>query len=156
MQSAPNSLDRILVAVDGSSFSLRAADLAFQIAEKFDSELVGVHVASYPSEYLGFERHTILVGIPMGDDIVEDQKKKASQMLQKISRIGESKHIRLATIVLDSRQSIVDSIVDDAAREHIDLIVAGTRGLYPYQTSISGSVSSGLVASARCSVLIVK
>jgi len=52
--------------------------------------------------------------------------------------------------------SVVDAIVQFAEKEKVELIVVGTRGLSGLKKLILGSVSSGVVSQAPCSVLVVK
>ena len=47
-------------------------------------------------------------------------------------------------------------IVDEAEREHADLIVLGTRGLNTAKRWLMGSVSSPVVQHAPCNVLVVR
>jgi nucleotide-binding universal stress UspA family protein len=53
-------------------------------------------------------------------------------------------------------QSIVQAIVELAAKENFDLIVIGTRGMTGFKKLLVGSVSSGVVTNANCSVLVVR
>jgi nucleotide-binding universal stress UspA family protein len=46
--------------------------------------------------------------------------------------------------------------VDYAEKEHIDLIVIGTRGRTGITRMLLGSVASGVVTYAHCPVLVVK
>jgi nucleotide-binding universal stress UspA family protein len=52
--------------------------------------------------------------------------------------------------------SVVEAIVDFAAKENADLIVVGTRGMTGFKRLLVGSVSSGVVNHARCPVLVVR
>jgi nucleotide-binding universal stress UspA family protein len=52
--------------------------------------------------------------------------------------------------------SIVQALVEYSAKEHVDLIVAGTRGVTGFKKLIMGSVSSGLAGHAECPVLVVR
>jgi nucleotide-binding universal stress UspA family protein len=58
--------------------------------------------------------------------------------------------------VLERALSVVEAINDVALNEKVDLIVTGTRGLSGFKKVVLGSVASGVVEHAHCSVLVVK
>jgi len=60
-----------------------------------------------------------------------------------------------ATHVL-RRGDAATEIIEHARSTHVDLIVAGSRGLSPMKAWLLGSVSRKLVHYAGCSVLVVK
>ncbi len=60
------------------------------------------------------------------------------------------------TEVLESRDSVVQSLSEYAANEKADLLVIGTRGLGGFKKMLLGSVSSGVVQRVPCSVLVVR
>ena len=47
-------------------------------------------------------------------------------------------------------------IIDEAEKEHTELIVIGTRGLSAPKRIVLGSVSTDVVHRAPCSVLVVR
>jgi nucleotide-binding universal stress UspA family protein len=51
---------------------------------------------------------------------------------------------------------VLDSLLAYLARNPQDLVVVGSRGLTPGRRLLLGSVSSGLVNSAHCPVLVVR
>lgn len=52
--------------------------------------------------------------------------------------------------------SVVETIVDHATKDKVDLIVIGSRGLGGFKKLLLGSVSSGVVTHASCPVLVVR
>jgi nucleotide-binding universal stress UspA family protein len=52
--------------------------------------------------------------------------------------------------------SIADTIVNYAESKNVDLIVMGTKGRTGIKRFLLGSVASGVVAHAKCSVLVVR
>jgi len=51
---------------------------------------------------------------------------------------------------------VVETIISHAAKEDVDLIVVGTRGLGGFKKMLMGSVSSGIISHADCPVLVVR
>ena len=148
-------LKNILVTTDGSENANRAVKAATILAKLNGSELLIVHVVSeaVPAQY-----SPIGINSPVADytnyfQIVEEQGKKlVDQAVQKAKGEG----IKVRGEVYRTISSTVESIVEAADKEHADLIVVGTRGLGGFKKLLLGSVSSGIVSHANCSVLIVR
>ena len=152
---APFSLKTILVTTDGSENANRAVDAATILAKQNGSELIIVHVVSeaVPAQY-----SPIGINAPAADytnyfqTIEEAGKKIIDQAVQKAKAQG----IKVRGETFRTISSTVESIVEAAEKEHADLIVVGTRGLGGFKKLLMGSVSSGIVSHANCSVLIVR
>lgn len=149
-------INKILCAIDGSEYSLRAGLRSMDLAKNLSAELILVHVASYPVRYYGLGEHTLPVGIPVEDKHVERLKQSALDVMQKISRVAKDANIPVSTAVLTTESSIAEEIITYSMRNGIDLIVVGTRGLNEFQRSLVGSISTELVEKANCSVFVVR
>ncbi len=55
-----------------------------------------------------------------------------------------------------AEESIVSEIIEFAERENIDLIIMGTRGRTGFKKLLLGSVASGVVNFAHCTVLVIR
>jgi nucleotide-binding universal stress UspA family protein len=79
-----------------------------------------------------------------------------------VSIVGETESkakklgIRVKTEIPEAVSSVVETIVNHAAKENVDLIVVGTRGLGGFKKMLLGSVSSGIVSHAPCPILVVR
>jgi nucleotide-binding universal stress UspA family protein len=76
--------------------------------------------------------------------------------VDEIVKFAEAKNVKATGIIQKYSFSVVDTIVDQASKYDVDLIVIGTRGLTGFKKLLVGSVSSGVLNDARCSVLIVR
>ena len=63
--------------------------------------------------------------------------------------------VHLKTEIIAS-PSIVDAIVSFAEKENVDLIIIGTKGESAIKKFLLGSVSSGVVTYAHCTVMVVR
>ena len=138
---------KVLVAVDGSEYSMNAAEYAISITRQYGSELIALHVITSDVSTVAS------VFLPQMDEI----KKNAQEYFDKIRRKGEeaSGDIQLRTELISS-PSVVGGIIDFAEKENIDLIVVGTKGRSGLKKLLLGSVASGIVNYAHCPVMIVK
>jgi nucleotide-binding universal stress UspA family protein len=146
---------RILLAVDGSENSFRAANVAIDIAKDRGSELIVLNVivpvisvsppvgaGSYPIDYGSY---------------YDNEEKNGSELVDRVTKLARNNNVaRVKSFVQRSPSSIVETIVEVAENENADLIVIGTRGLGGFKRLVLGSVSGGVVAHAHCNVLIVR
>jgi nucleotide-binding universal stress UspA family protein len=129
---------KVLVAVDGSEYSMNAAEYAISITKEY---VITSDVSTIASTF---------------SPQMEEIKKNAQEFFDKIRRKGEAnRDIPLRTELIAS-SSVVGGIIDFAEKENIDLIVVGTRGRSGLNRLLLGSVASGIVNYAHCPVMIVK
>lgn len=144
-------LSKILVGLDGSEVSLRAAKYAVKLAERNNvNEVIALTVLQMPS-ILGFDES--LLDKWRKAAYIESEKifDKVREMIE-----HESSKIKLETQLLDSSVSPELTIVDYSDKQNVDLIVVGTRGKTGLKKMLLGSVASGVVTYATCPVLVVK
>ena len=146
-------LERILIALDGSEHSLRAASEGSEIAKRFDAELHLLTVTKplklTPSVRDYFESEDLVgefayVLDPMTDDIMSRARAIAEQCGVK----------KIKTAVREGKPA--RSIVDYAKGNRVELIVLGSRGLGEVESTLLGSVSHKVSLLSGMSVLIVK
>jgi nucleotide-binding universal stress UspA family protein len=137
---------KVIVAVDGSEVSLRAADHAARIAKQDGAELLALHVVPVPP----FEVQGVLA------DSYANARKNAKKWMKDVEDIAMRNGIGVKTEILVGAYSVVDAIVGYAETTKADLIVTGTRGTTPSKRIVVGSVASGLVEYAGCAVLVIR
>ncbi|MGE5601390.1 MAG: universal stress protein, partial [Clostridia bacterium] len=87
----------------------------------------------------------------------ELSKKSAMKWLAPIEDMATKKGINVKKeILFEYGKSIVQLLVDYAEKSHIDLIVIGTRGRTKFKRLLLGSVASGVLAHAKCTVVAVR
>jgi nucleotide-binding universal stress UspA family protein len=150
-----SSFVKILVAVDGSKNARRAAKSAVTLAERNAAELVVISVVPRPSYLFA---PVSGVGVPPMDlgDYYNYASRDAEAWVNEVVSLAKARSVTAKGHVLKASLSIVKSITDCAEDEEADLIVLGTRGLGGFNRLLLGSVSSGVVAHAGCSVLVVR
>ena len=140
MVSQQRLLRRILVAVDGSPNSRRAALLGAKLAALCGAEIIVVNVISVPLQQQQFSR---------------DIRAGANKLVRTIASMCHSRGLKTSTKILEA-SSVVEAIVNFAADKKINLIVIGTRGLTGFKKLLMGSVSTGVLSHAHCAVLVVR
>jgi len=140
----PKKFSKILVAIDGSEPSTTASDCAISMAKKYDSELIALHVML---------SGTNLVDIDPPPHLKKVKKEAQEYLGQKIIKNNMDVHLKTEII---ASPSIVDGIVSFAEKENVDLIIIGTKGESAIKKFLLGSVSSGVVTYAHCTVMVVR
>jgi nucleotide-binding universal stress UspA family protein len=143
----------ILVPIDGSAHSMKAADMAIKLAEIYDSDLTLLNVTrklDLPDElktYLKAEHLT------RGDLPAIDEATK--RIIDDIRINAEARGLkRIKTIFREGKPA--RSIVEYARNAGIDAIIMGSRGLSEFESALLGSVSHKVASLAGCTVMIVK
>jgi nucleotide-binding universal stress UspA family protein len=145
---------KIMVCVDGSENSQRAATTAILIAKSYGAKLLLSHIMPMP---------TLIMTSPIGvgptldyDDYFGNQESEARNWLDPIAVEAKMDGVEVQRDIVRNAGSIVETIINRASAEHVDLIVIGTRGLGGFKRLMLGSVSTGVVTHSLCNVLVVR
>jgi len=147
---------KILLATDGSSYALKAAEYIAPMAKCLKADLTLAYVAFAPVGPMAFP-----VGLPPATSYyspmeVEEVTKEAAEMALGKTRKVLTDHGLKAEEVVRESSSVADTIAEIAKEGGFDLIVVGNRGLGELSSMVLGSVSEHLVHHAPCPVLVVR
>ncbi len=137
-------MKHILIAVDGSAYSLAAVKAAAELAAEHDIKSVTL-INVIPLE-TSTEGAIDIAAIP-GD--IEDW-----EIFEQPKAILEKTGVKPELLLREGDPA--DQIVHVAREQGFDLIVVGHRGLSPVKAFLLGSVSDRVVTHAPCSVLVVR
>jgi nucleotide-binding universal stress UspA family protein len=137
---------RVLVAIDGSDVSMRAADHAARIARHDHAELVALLVVLAPAFKVPGEVA----------DYYNEAREEAKRWLGEVEMIASKHDMSVKSEIIVGAFTALDGILGYAEKISADLIVTGRRGKASSTRRLIGSVSSGLVEFADCAVLVVK
>ncbi|HSI68546.1 MAG TPA: universal stress protein [Planococcus sp. (in: firmicutes)] len=135
----------ILLAVDGSEHSIRAAKQAGSIASGSDDAVVTI---VYVADYDNAKNEVLHSGSNVELDLQRRKK------IQPVEETLASASVRYKVEIL--RGTPGPAIVEYANKEGFDMLIIGSRGLNSLQEMVLGSVSHKVVKRANCPVLIVK
>ena len=156
--------EKILVPLDGSEHSVKALDVAIQIAKKFAGKITLVHVYHVSTSTGMAYEASYEPGMPSTSVPVVTA--------EEVSRLG--RYVREAgnRILAEGRQRVsaekvevdsmlreghaVEEISEVAAEGNFGLIVIGARGISHIREMLLGSVTEGLMHHASCPILVVK
>jgi len=84
-------------------------------------------------------------------------EKEAIEWLKPLENRARQQEVNAKSEILwELGKSPVDLITEYAKKHSVDLIVMGTRGRGGFKRLLLGSVASGVVTNAKCSVLVVR
>ena len=137
--------ENILLAVDGSDHSLKAAKLAGDLARLSGGKLRVVTVYEEVPSYLGE---------PNLSQTIAKRTAKAEELLDKATKeIGEIPGDCEAEILSGDPAETILQVVDIY---NINLIIMGTRGQGGIKSLLLGSQSHKVVSTAPCPVMLVR
>lgn len=140
---------RILLAVDGSEGSARAATVAFEVAHMTKSKLFVIHVIPTPIVH-----QVALMSDNDADEILLKYAAKGEVLLEGVKKASEPYGLDIE-LILD-RGSPPERIVAQVKKKAVDLIVIGSRGTTGGSRSGLGSSVERVTYSVDVPVLIVK
>jgi len=138
-------IKRIVVPVDFTDFSRRAADYAVMLARRFKAKVVLVHVI----EPFTYDINETMWVVDHYTALQAIAKRLLAQQQKAVSRKG----VAARTVLLRGRPSY--EIVEEARKRRADLIVMGTHGRTGLEHVVLGSVAERVVRLAPCPVLTI-
>jgi len=142
---------KILVPIDGSQNSDRAAKVAVELAKITGAKLTFIHIIEPPYKYTAITGEAPLT---LSEALLEHMEKNADNLLAEHKKIYEDSGVAINTI--REYGHVADIICSRANDDNYDLIVIGSRGLGTVKRYLLGSTSDRVSHHAKCSVLIVK
>lgn len=139
---------KIVCPTDFSEPARKGVDAAVELAEKFSTELILVHVITLASlKPTSSQRSANL----------RRRKENAEQAMARLVQEAVPSHIKCRSqIIGDMRLRAADAIVDLAEEEAADLIVLASHGQSGWGRIFFGSVAENVVRLSICPVLTVK
>ncbi|MEP0826638.1 MAG: universal stress protein [Nitrososphaera sp.] len=140
---------------------MRAADAAIELARRYNEglhpvEVIALHVIDINPKFHLFSKYGFHYS-EYEKAAVEEAGKVTEGWFSKIRQKAEACKVRFRSEVSDnSLLSVVGEIVNYAEREHVDVIVIGTKGHSEFEKLMMGSVSLGVATYAPCTVIIVR
>lgn len=148
-------MKKILVPIDGSKASQKAAEKAISLAKQFGSEVKFITAVNLPSE----DKYAIF-GVNVQTAFNSNRKAMLKELISQETKM-------LSTIInnLDSSDIKIDKIVvvgipyeeiiKVSKEENFDLIVMGRRGFSNIERFFIGSVTQRVISGSSCPVLVV-
>ena len=135
----------IVLALDGSSQSIKAQKYTLGIAEMCQADLIIVHAYSHTSDLHGKEGY---------DKLVAQRKSAGQKILDDAREVFNESDLSVEENLLEGPAA--DAILSVANTRNADLIIMGTRGRGSLEGLLMGSVSTKVTRDAPCTVMVVR
>ncbi|AEN04733.1 universal stress protein [Halolamina sp.] len=137
----------ILLPIDGSEPSLRAADHAIELATTYDATLHALYVVDSDPSPLAVSRADVR------ETLREVGEEAGEAAFAELEPLAEAAGIELILAMLEGNPE--QCIVDYATDHEVDLVVMGTHGRAGLGRRLVGSVTERVVRSAPVPVVTV-
>ncbi|MFX1578482.1 MAG: universal stress protein [Promethearchaeota archaeon] len=143
------SANKVMLAVDGSEGSARAATVAFEVAEMTKSKLFIVHVIPTP-----VAKQFALMSDSDLEEVLRKYEDKGRKLLDGTKRSADEYQIDIELILEKGLPS--ERIIFQAKTLGVDLIVIGSSGASGSLRAGVGSSAERVVLGSEAPVLVVK
>ena len=144
------SLSKILVAIDGSEMSLKAADYGIEFAKKYNAKLIILHVIHVHAAGLMYTTESSF------KQFIEKSKKESEEWFRRITMEAKKQGVRITTETVEEMYSIPGAIIKRAEEESADVIIVGSTGKSGFKQLFLGSVATDVVRYSKCPVFVIK
>ncbi|MDC8452805.1 MAG: universal stress protein [Candidatus Nitrosotalea sp.] len=148
--SKVGTFSKILVAIDGSEISLKAAEYGIEFAKKYNAKLIILHVIHIHAAGLMYITESTF------NQFIEKNKKESEEWFNTISKKAKEQGVEIKTETLEEIYSVPGAIIKRAEEENIDIIIIGSTGKSGFKKLLLGSVATDVVRYSKCPVFVIK
>ena len=144
-----------MIATDGSDCANLAIEKGMELARLSGGTVYAVYVMS--TAYLPTMDSSAYFFVdtnPSWESIREALKNQGQQAVNYIKKLGETKGIKVESILLEGYPS--DELIRYAEENEMDIVVMGTLGKTGVNRILLGSVAGNLVRHSKISVMVVR
>jgi nucleotide-binding universal stress UspA family protein len=148
-------IKKIMIAHDGSENADKALDVALDLADRYNVELILLSVNSSIGKFAPWISFPSVSQDTLDAYLKEIDENQQEMLLAALNKAKKAKPgIKISKKVVNGKPA--DMIVETARKEEVNLIVIGSRGLSGADEFFLGSVSDRVADKASCPVLIIK
>lgn len=149
-------ISKILLAMDGSEPSFRAAKYAIHLAKVERAKITLLHVLDNIRGGGAIALQARYGNIRPSKALFKISEGAARKWIEKVESEATRNGIRLTSEIRLDRSSKAEEIIKYAEKNHMDLIVMGTRGLSGFKRMALGSVANGVIKRAKRPALVAQ
>ncbi len=139
----------ILVPTDFSKNAGNALKFAMALAEKENAGIIVLHAweIAYP-----------ISEIPLGTDMIAEKMSEAEiDSIRQLNRLCAEMHAsaNVKLVKMNKQGSVVDTVLDIANEEAVDLVIMGTKGASGLEEIFMGSNTAKVIQKVSCPIIAV-
>lgn len=151
------SIKKVLVPVDGSVVSKKAALYAIHLSKLEGAKIVLMHVIEDVKQGGSIGLQAKYGNIRLVEGFQKARRLSAEKWISELTTIAEKKGVEAKTEILpDDGTSEVGVITNYAKKNNFDLIVMGSKGQSKFKRLLVGSVTNAVINHSNCPVLVVR
>jgi nucleotide-binding universal stress UspA family protein len=150
------SVKKILVPVDGSEISFKAANYAIHIAKLANAQLIPLNIIEDVKQggAIGLQERYGNISIVNG--FKKARKSSAEDWLKKIEKSAENLGVKVKSVILDTDGKNEKKMVTEyAVKNNVDLIVIGSKGRSMFKGLWIGGFTNSVLHHSTVPVLVV-
>jgi nucleotide-binding universal stress UspA family protein len=153
----PAGFKKVLVPVDGSPASMKAAGYGIHLGLVDGAEIMLIYVIEDVKQGGAIGLQAKYGNVRLVEGFRKSREKAASKWMNTIKSHAENKGVRVKNEVLvDEGTSTAKIIVNYAKKNNVDLIVMGSRGLSKFKQLLFGSIANTVMIYSHCPVMVVR
>jgi nucleotide-binding universal stress UspA family protein len=152
------AIKKILVPVDGSDLSFKAAEYAIHLAKADNAEVTALNVVEDIKQGGAIGLQAKYGNVSLVDAFRKVRKDSAKQWMNKINQEAKSQRVTFRSEIIDDEDATSEAgVITGYAEQHnSDLIVIGSKGRSKLGRLLTGGVTNAVVNSAKAPVLVVR
>jgi nucleotide-binding universal stress UspA family protein len=156
--SARIAIKKILIPVDGSDLSFKAAEYAIHLAKADDAEITALNVVEDIKQGGAIGLQAKYGNVSLVDAFRKVRKVSAGQWMDKISQEAKSRGVSFKSEIIEDEDATSGAgVITRYAEQHnFDMIVIGSKGRSKLERLLMGGVTNAVVNSAKTPVLVVR
>ncbi len=139
---------KFLVAVDCSDSTQKVVNKAKEMVKALSGKLWIIHIAQPEPDFVGYN-----TGPQTERDYVAKVLHSEHSQIQEIAENLRNGGIETTALLIQG--STVETIIKEAKKLQVEMIIMGSHGRNPISELFLGSVSKGVISQSDCPILIV-
>jgi nucleotide-binding universal stress UspA family protein len=152
-----NVIKKILVPIDGSDLSFKAAAYAIHLAKLDNSKVTVLHVIEDIKQGGAIGLQAKYGKVSIVEAFRNVRRESSQQWIKKVEAEARKENVVLSGEVIDEDvSSEAEAITEYAHKNGIDLIVIGSRGRSKLKRLVTGGVANSVINNAKTAVLVIR
>jgi nucleotide-binding universal stress UspA family protein len=150
------SIKKILVPIDGSETSFKAANYAIYLAKTVNAELVPTSIIEDVKQGGAIGLQAKYGNVSLVEAFKNAKKQSAEEWIKKIENAAEKLGVKVNGVILDSEEKNEKKlIIEYTSENNIDLIVIGSKGGSKIKGLWIGGFTNSILHHSTIPVLVV-
>ena len=152
------AIKKILVPIDGSDLSFKAAAYAIHLAKVDNTNVTALNVIEDIKKGGAIGLQAKYGNVSIFEAFKKVRRDSAQQWMTKIEREAKSQGVPFQGNIIDDKNTTSEAgvITEYAHRNDFDLLVIGSKGRSKLKGLITGGVSNAVINSVKIPVFVVR